>query len=160
MRGWFDVVTDRKRKQRKSLATNRARARQMRREPVSTEDLFWSCVRNRQLGGHKFRRQVLIGPFIVDFVCIEKELIVELDGPLHAARIGYDRARDEFLREQGFDILRYRNEELAPNIASALNAIRHLLDTTAPSPRPLPHSVGEGETVSSIAEIDLVRSAP
>ncbi len=117
----------------------------MRREPVSTEDLFWSCVRNRQLGGHKFRRQVLIPPFIVDFVCIEKRLIVELDGPMHAAQASYDQARDKYLREQGYDILRYRNEEFASHIASALNAIRHVLDTTTPSPRPLPHSVGARE---------------
>lgn len=55
----------------------------MRRSPVVNEKSFWLEVRDRKLGGFKFRRQVPIGPYIADFVCVEKMVIVELDGPLH-----------------------------------------------------------------------------
>ncbi len=62
------MVTQTRKSETKSLSLNRSRAREMRHKPVSTEELFWSEVRNRKLGGFKFKRQVLIGPYIVDFV--------------------------------------------------------------------------------------------
>ncbi|MEI9887060.1 MAG: DUF559 domain-containing protein [Rhizomicrobium sp.] len=117
-------------------ATNRSRAKEMRHQAVSTEKLFWSFVRNRQLGGHKFKRQVPIGPYIADFVCLERKLIVELDGPLHTDRKGYDAARDSHLRAQGYDVMRFVNEEFAGNVSVILRTIEHALGT--PSPRPLP----------------------
>jgi very-short-patch-repair endonuclease len=108
----------------------------MRHYPVSTEDLFWSFVRNRQLGGHKFKRQVLIDPYIADFVCAKGMLIVELDGPLHARRADYDAARDAYLQAQGYDVLRFTNEDFAGDVTRVLKTIEHALAT--PSPRPSP----------------------
>ena len=108
----------------------------MRHKPVSTEDLFWSCVRNRQLGGYKFKRQVLIDPYIVDFVCLEQKLIVELDGALHKERKNYDLARDAYLKSQGYDVMRVANKDFGDDITLILKTIEHALGT--PSPRPLP----------------------
>ncbi len=136
MRGSRRLVGEATKERRLSRATNRNRAKQMRHKPVSTEDYFWSCVRNRQLNGHKFRRQVLIDPYIADFVCVERMLIVELDGPLHKDRKGYDATRDAYLRAEGYDVMRFTNEEFAGNVATILRTIEHALDT--PSPRPLP----------------------
>ena len=129
---------------RKSRAVNRLRAREMRHAPVSAEKLFWNEVRDRRLGGHKFRRQYLIGPFVVDFVCVEKKLIVELDGVLHADRPNYDKERDEFLEAQGYRVMRFRNEELAGDVAATLTVIQYALETPSPRPSP-PLRRGEGE---------------
>ena len=85
-------------RKREARSTNRGRAREMRYKAVAMEALFWAKLRDRKLGGYKFRRQYLIGPYIVDFVCTERKLIVELDGPLHAEQVDYDRRRDAYLR--------------------------------------------------------------
>ncbi len=141
MRG---MVTARRKSERKLQAVNRSRARQMRHEPVSTEDLFWSEVRNRKLGGFKFKRQYLIDPYIADFVCLERKLIIELDGKLHEGREGYDAARDAYLRQQGYDVFRLKNEDVAKNFGIVLATV--LRELTAPSPRPSPPlRGGEGE---------------
>ena len=85
-------------------------ARRMRREPSATERRLWKILRDRKLGGLKFRRQVPLGRYIVDFVCLRHRLIVEADGPFHEA--DYDAERDAWLRRQGFRVLRFRNEEI------------------------------------------------
>lgn len=81
---------------RAARATNRSRAREMRHSPVSLEKLYWAQLRDRRLGGYKFRRQYLIDPYIADFVCTERKLVIELDGPLHEARKGYDARLDAY----------------------------------------------------------------
>ena len=131
MRG---MVSDRITERRKSFTENRTRARNMRHKPVSMEKLFWSEVRNRKLGGYKFKRQFLIGHYIVDFVCVEYKLIVELDGPFHAARAKYDAARDAFLEAQGFRVLRFPNDYAADDIGIVLVTVKKALDTGTPSP--------------------------
>ena len=139
------MVTEDRKSKRKSRALNRSRAREMRHNPVSMEDAFWEEVRNRKLGGFKFKRQYLIDPYIADFVCLERHLVIELDGKLHEDRKGYDAARDAFLRKQGFDIYRIKNEDLAHNFAAVMSSILH--DLTAPSPQPSPPlREGEGES--------------
>ena len=106
----------------------------MRREPVELEDLFWSEVRNRKLGGYKFKRQYLIGKYIVDFICVEQKLIVELDGPFHASRVQYDKVRDAFLQMKGYRVMRFANDYAADDIGIVLATVRRSLDTGAPSP--------------------------
>ncbi len=128
------MISDRIAKGRRSLAENRVRARKMRHKPVTMEKLFWSEVRNRKLGGYKFKRQFPIGHYIVDFVCAEHKLIVELDGPFHASRAEYDAARDAFLEAQGFRVLRFPNDYAADDIAIVLVTVKNALDTSAPSP--------------------------
>jgi very-short-patch-repair endonuclease len=88
-----------------------AHARRLRREMTTAEAILWRGLRNRGVGV-KFRRQVPIGPFIGDFVCIEARLIVELDGPPHERpeqRL-HDRERDAWLRAQGWQVLRFSND--------------------------------------------------
>ena len=131
MRGMVGETTLQK---RKSLARNRTRARTMRSKPVELEKLFWSEVRNKKLGGHNFRRQYLIGRYIVDFVCVEHKLVVELDGPFHAARARYDAERDAFLAAKGFCVLRFPNTYAADDIGIVLLTVKNALDTSTPSP--------------------------
>ncbi|HEV2562821.1 MAG TPA: DUF559 domain-containing protein [Rhizomicrobium sp.] len=128
------MVTPRTIQKRKSGSTGLARARRMRSKPVSAEKLFWSMVRNRKLGGYKFKRQYPIGPYIADFVCLEERLIVELDGPFHAARQTYDAARDEFLRSKGFRVIRLTNDDFGGDAATALLIVKHALVSATPSP--------------------------
>jgi len=106
----------------------------MRHEPVVLEKLFWSEVRNRKLGAYKFKRQVLIGPYIADFVCLEHKLIVELDGPFHAQRAAYDAERDAFLQGMAYRVLRFPNTYAADDIGIVLLTVKHALDTSTPSP--------------------------
>jgi very-short-patch-repair endonuclease len=91
------------------------RARGMRREPTDAERKMWRLLRGRQLGAFKFRRQEKLVRFIVDFVCFEAMLIVELDGSQHAES-GYDRQRDAWLKSPGFRILRFWNAEMLSNV--------------------------------------------
>lgn len=106
----------------------RARAKEMRREPVLYERRLWGILRDRRLEGLKFRRQVVIGRYIADFVCLRHRLIVEADGPQHEDRAG-DAGRDEYLRGQGFRVLRFDNQmienrghEVLAAIVAAVNA--------------------------------------
>jgi very-short-patch-repair endonuclease len=128
------MVTEKTVDQRKAQSVNRERARTMRTSPVAMEQLFWSEVRNRKLGGYKFKRQHLIGHYIVDFVCLEHRLVVELDGPFHAERAEYDARRDGFLQAQGYRVLRFPNSYAADDIGIVLLTVKHALDTGAPSP--------------------------
>jgi very-short-patch-repair endonuclease len=84
-----------------------ALAKRMRREPSAVEAALWKLLRDRRLEGLKFRRQVPIGRYVADFVCLRHRLIVEADGPFHDAQS--DAVRDAWLRSQGFDILRFDN---------------------------------------------------
>jgi very-short-patch-repair endonuclease len=79
----------------------------MRRNPSVTERKLWRLLRDRHLDGLKFRRQVPIGPYFADFLCLSAKLIVEADGPLHDE--AYDAKRDAFLRSRGFRVLRFPN---------------------------------------------------
>ena len=69
---------------------NKTKARELRKNPTEAERKLWKYLRLRQLGGYKFRRQAPLGSYIVDFVCLEKKLIVELDGGQHSIQINYD----------------------------------------------------------------------
>ena len=115
------------RRQRQSLSF----ARDLRIRETRTEKLFWSHVRNRKLGGWKFRRQASIGPYIVDFLCAKAHLIIELDGDSHAFQPEYDVRRDAFIRKQGYTIIRIENH----NIHESLHAIlQDIMNVLGPSP--------------------------
>ena len=98
-----------------------ALAKSMRREPSATERLLWKILRDRRLGGLKFRRQVPIGPYVADFVCLRHRLIVEADGPHHDTE--HDQVRDAWLGGQGFKVIRFRNEEFERGPDLVLSAI-------------------------------------
>ncbi|QLF69859.1 DUF559 domain-containing protein [Peteryoungia desertarenae] len=89
----------------------RRRARAMRQDATDAEAILWSYLRNRCLNGFKFRRQVPIGPYIADFVCHDRRLIVELDGFQHAGDEA-DLSRDRYLVSLGYRVLRFWNQEV------------------------------------------------
>ena len=100
----------------KKRLTNLAKI--LRRNSTNPENLLWYYLKAKQLEGLKFRRQQPIGKYIVDFVCFSKKLVIELDGGQHAeGKIKQnDRKRDEWLKTQGFKVLRFWNNDVLENI--------------------------------------------
>ena len=118
---------------RNMLETNQAtlhKARQLRREMTDTERLLWSKIRMQQIG-MRFRRQVPVGYYIVDFYCYEYRLVVELDGGHHSLpeQAAYDAVRTEFLEAQGLKILRFWNNDVIQQIDSVLQRILAVKDS-------------------------------
>ena len=103
-------------------ANQRGRARAMRRAPTDAERRLWRLLRDRRLDGLKFRRQVPIGPYIVDFLCFASRLIVEADGSQHAEN-SCDQARDAYLLREGWRVLRFWNHEVIQNREGVLETI-------------------------------------
>ena len=103
-------------------AINRTNAKQMRRQLTEEEDILWQAIRGRKLEKLKFKRQVPIGTYIVDFVCMEENLIVEVDGVQHAHN-NYDKSRDDELAERGFTILRFWNDEVRNDLIMVCDTI-------------------------------------
>ncbi|MCJ7533152.1 MAG: endonuclease domain-containing protein [Anaerolineales bacterium] len=106
------------------------RARQLRQENTPAERLLWEQLRNRQLAGLKFRRQVPRGRYIMDFYCPEHKAAVELDGSVHAAQADYDQARDEVLKENGIRILHLSNILVIEKTQEALQKIERFCRET------------------------------
>jgi very-short-patch-repair endonuclease len=116
----------------------RARARALRKNPTEAEKVLWSHLRFWQVDGYRFRRQQPIGNYIVDFVCLEKKLIIELDGGQHAEQSSYDAERDAWLRDQGFSALRFWNNDVLQNLSGVKDAILSKMESTPflnPSPQ-------------------------
>ena len=114
------------------------RANDLRLRQTDTERLLWSRLRNRRLEGYKFRRQLPIGHYIVDFVCISQRLIVELDGSQHARRKAYDQVREQFLRKRRYQLVRIASNEVLRNLEGVLMAVLVVLRRGGPHPDPLP----------------------
>ncbi len=121
------------------------RARKLRRSPTNAERMLWQHLRLRQFGQHKFRRQRPIGSYIVDFVCLEKDLIIEVDGDQHDERTEYDEKRTRWLESQGFTVLRFSDHEVLTEIESVREVIWNELED-APS-LILPRNGGEEESI-------------
>jgi very-short-patch-repair endonuclease len=120
------------------MDSHRARARQLRRNPTDAERLLWRKLRFWQVDGLKFRRQQPLGPYIVDFVCLEKRLVIEVDGGQHAENANYDTERDAWLRAQDFVVLRFWNNDVLKNIDSVVEQVIKTLKSTPylnPSPQ-------------------------
>lgn len=90
-------------------------ARNLRKRATNVENYLWRFLRNRQLEGFKFRRQEPIGRYIVDFVCYERKLVIEVDGGQHAVNKEKDEERDKWLRSQGYEVLRFWDNEVLKN---------------------------------------------
>ena len=108
------------------------KAQTLRERQTNAEGLLWHYLRDKQLAGHKFRRQQPIGPYIVDFACMPKKLLIELDGGQHAEQHTYDKKRDEFLREKGYKILRFWNNDVFENCFGVLESIRAAVQDPPP----------------------------
>jgi very-short-patch-repair endonuclease len=123
-------------------------AREMRREPTAPEKRLWAKLSRSQIGGRKFRRQLVIGPFIVDFFCPQKGLIVEVDDDTHI--IASDVRRDAALSEMGYRIVRITNQDVMHNIDGVCEMILRALEEAPDrwaSPHPNPSPKGEGLTL-------------
>jgi very-short-patch-repair endonuclease len=116
-----------------AVRTNKAR--RLRRNSTRAELRLWNNLRARALAGHKFVRQEPIGPYVVDFVCRERRLIIEVDGGQHSESQG-DKRRDRFLRERDYRVLRFWNNDVICNMTGVLEAIAAALDEAMP-----PHPV-------------------
>ncbi len=102
-----------------------------RKNPTETEDKLWQEIRNEKLGV-KFRRQHAISRFIVDFICIEKKLVVEVDGPIHENQKRADLEREKIIEDEGFRIIRFTNNQVLSSLSDVLQKIKQVL--TSPSP--------------------------
>src|SRR3954469_18058145 len=101
----------------------KALARTLRRNQTDAEQRLWLRLRNRQLAGYKFRRQLPIPPYIVDFVCIESHLIIELDGAQHQSSIAADNKRTAWLEKLGFQVIRFWDNDVLNSTDAVLEKI-------------------------------------
>jgi very-short-patch-repair endonuclease len=123
------------------------RARRLRKTPTHAEEFLWTLIRNRQLDGLRFRRQVPIGAYVVDFACLSARLIVEADGGVDDLRTFDDARRDQWLRSQNFTVVRFRNAQIMDRPHEVIAAIRAM--ARPPSERlrrPPSPARGEGNT--------------
>jgi very-short-patch-repair endonuclease len=116
-------------------------AKTLRANQTAAEQRLWHHLRAHRFMALKFKRQKPMGRYIVDFVRVERQLIIEIDGSQHAEQTEYDRHRDAWLRSQGYTVLRFWNHEVMHQLEGVLEQIR---DAVALSPSPSPTS-GRGE---------------
>ena len=112
-------------------------ARELRQEETEAEKKLWEALRGKRLNGLKFRRQHPYERTILDFFCVEHQLVVELDGSVHDEpdQFASDEERTNFLNERGLKVVRFKNDEIMKNLPSVL---RRIIETTKPHPYPLP----------------------
>jgi len=111
-------------------------AKENRKNSTEAEDIMWQAVRNRKIKGYKFRRQHPVEGYIPDFVCLEKKLIIEIDGGYHnkEEQQKIDALRTEWLKENNYTIIRFTNEEVLSNFSSVIKKLEDVLGSAAPSP--------------------------
>ena len=110
----------------------------MRHDPTEPEQRLWLALRAKRFSGVKFRRQKVIGPYIVDFASRDPMLVIELDGDSHAGQIDYDERRTAYLEQQGYRVIRFGNADVMKNLEGVLTVIGAAL-------APLPTLSPEGE---------------
>ena len=111
-----------------------AAARKLRKNSTKAENLLWQKLRNRQLEGFKFRRQQPVGSYILDFVNFKKGIVIEVDGGQHTILKDKDKKRDAWLNAEGFEVMRFWNNEVFENLDGILQVIRTKLITPSPGP--------------------------
>jgi L-threonylcarbamoyladenylate synthase len=130
-----------------------SRARAMRHDPAPAETKLWAFLRDRQLGGYKFRRQVPLGGFIADFYCHQVDLVVELDGESHLDRPQSDAVRTEILSRDGHRVIRFWNTDVFENFHGVLEALYEECERIAASEPPHPDPLPEREGVRRAVEV-------
>ena len=132
---------------------SREQAKALRKDMTDAERRLWYLLRAHRFQGFKFKRQVPIGPFIVDFACLGLKVLIEVDGGQHAES-DRDARRTKWLESRGFHVLRFWNNEVLKNTDAVLEVILSAVAVDGPSPgaplcgrHPLPQA-GEGTTES------------
>lgn len=114
-------------------------ARMLRKNMTDAEKMLWMHLRDRRLGGYKFRRQHPVGNYIVDFACLKEKLVIEVDGGQHAGNVHDDEKRTNYLRNWGFEVVRFWNHEVLLDTDLVLDQMLYYLKTKdSPHPSPLP----------------------
>ena len=117
------------------MATERQTfARKLRRQSTTPEDIVWSLLRAHRLDGLKFRRQVPLLGYTVDFLCHQRKLVIELDGAQHDAERDYDEARTQEIERHGFTLIRFPNETVLNDRDAVIAAIREAAGTATENP--------------------------
>ena len=111
-------------------------SRQLRRRQTDCERYLWRFLRDRRFLGLKFRRQHPIGPFVVDFCCLESRVILELDGGQHISAHCYDRKRSQYLEQEGYRVLRFWDNEVLREVDAVFAKIDSVLKTPHPALSP------------------------
>ncbi|MDO8587457.1 MAG: DUF559 domain-containing protein [Armatimonadota bacterium] len=101
-------------------------ARRLRRDQTTAEAVLWRYLRDRQMHGRKWRRQEPIDQYVVDFICPELRLIIELDGEAHADRQQQDEARQAYLESRGFRVVRFLNDDVFQNLVGVMETLCEL----------------------------------
>jgi very-short-patch-repair endonuclease len=117
---------------------NVAAARELRSRETDAEDRLWDALRGRRLDGLKFRRQHPVGPFVIDFCCVERRLAIEVDGGIHESQQERDAQRQQLLVATGFRVLRFANDDIQNRLPHVLAAIRTAAGEEPPSRPPGP----------------------
>jgi len=128
------------------VKTAKKNSRSLRRELTDAEQLLWHHLRLRQMGGCKFRHQHPLGRYILDFVCLEAALVVEVDGGQHAENTERDQVRTEWLEQQKLRVLRFWNNDVLKDIESVKQVIWNALGKVGTEPPSQPSPLkGEGD---------------
>jgi very-short-patch-repair endonuclease len=113
--------------ERQNNKMHRDLARDLRKNTTLPEQQLWKALRKCQLNGYRFRRQMVLGRYIADFVCLNARLVIELDGNHHGEQQGYDRERDNWMQQQQFQVLRFWNHEILNHQEAVLQQISQAL---------------------------------
>ena len=141
--------------------TLKENSKKNREDPTKAETILWEKLRDRKLNGFKFRRQHAIGQFIADFVCIEKSLIVEVDGSIHDDRKEQDELRTNALNQIGFRVLRFSNDEVEERVDYVLEKIKRELEIESLSFGEGQSAIGgQGEALSDSLFIEVFTTRP
>ncbi|MEO8384349.1 MAG: endonuclease domain-containing protein [Betaproteobacteria bacterium] len=143
--------------QRDEVRSIVARARKLRRNSTDVERKLWHRIRDKQIEEFRFRRQRPIGKYIVDFICLEAKLIVELDGGQHAEDVAYDQKRTAFLESLGYRVLRFWNNDVIENMDGVLQRLHENLLRTRANPTLALPLAGEG---TGRANTEVVAGTP
>ena len=111
----------------------KANARNLRARTTEAETLLWQLLRGRRFQNFKFRRQRALGPYILDFICLEAGLVIEIDGGQHGEQQWYDLARTALIETQGLAVIRFWNHEVLNETPAVLESIWQTLQTLTPT---------------------------
>ncbi len=120
-------------------------AKRLRSNQTEAEQRLWYHLRAHRFLGLKFKRQKPVGRYVVDFVCLEHRLVIEIDGGQHSEQTAYDQRRDAWLRSQGYSVLRFWNNDVMQRLESVLEQIRLAL---SPGPSPTSGRGGPDDSLS------------